>query len=907
LRLFDGVERLQVKVRWSAGPPLEPIRAGDALGGIRVRNVAYGRASAVPEFDDEIDHPAFQEEALEGDRTPLGETIFWLPPGYWTLVVQPENEEENLEGFTQLECHLVPVQPGRITVVDWPPSLARAFGGEETGRVEILDASGDSRIGTVDVALLNADRLGIEATRDNVRIHEAGVEARILSVERLKTPLDVLLLLDSSGSMKHQMSQALESAAHFIRGLPPDARITTVDFDTRPKKIQAADRAALLKALRRVRADGATALYDSILLGLKELQGKNRPALVVFTDGVDANYNDTGPGSRATKDEVLQAVSRSGIPVYTIGLGDKSDVDTLKRLATLSGGAYYAASTPEDLDPIFERIQKNLGNDYRVRFQRPARPRVGSQPVVSLVVDNSGSMDLDPEQAGCDYRIERVRQTLRRFVQDLPANFMVQLLTFSDEVKVSQVLTRYRPPLARALSLMKGEGGTNTIGAVRAALDSLRAVPSSQRFLVFLTDAALEVEEDDVKEFQTLLGVIRDARIRSLWLGMVEGDQEEVFARAARLSGGRHVIATDLDQVARTFRDLAREMGAQQDSLSLTSLRVEIRHHTPAGENVTLVASRDVDFPPAPEADVETNPEAVTWKAGPPLRPYDPELAADITGSDRVGREALVIKRIPLDYTANNKAVRMHFKEAAFLSRLRGIDAPDGYRFLALTLDLENILPAQKVAILPDGSHHPAAWVGGEVQPVRYENRVPDYLIPDLKRHCFLRWNNERSYPVSEITWLLENPLMVPGRTALAVEPGHPVRGALGFLVPAGAARAASFQYYDTAYGHVTVPLWGVTRKSEPVPMETLPQEAPTRLSETFSFRVTGISDKDRIDRVEAGEGGVFRIIQGEWISRIQAHVRLEPMERIRLLVQDEKGIRLFRLHPVTSRLPLGY
>jgi hypothetical protein len=907
LHLYDGAEQVQVRVRWSSGPPLEPIQAGDALGGIRLRNVPYGRASVLPEFDDSIDHPAFREGALAGDRTPLGDSIFWLPPGYWTLLVKPESRDEDLEGFTQMECHLVPVQPGRITVVDWPPSLARAFAGGEAGRVEILNVAADSQTGTVDMALLDADRLGIEASPDNVRIYESGAEAPILSVERLKTPLDVLLLLDSSGSMKHQMSQALASAAHFIRGLPPDTRITVVDFDTRPKKIQADGRDQLLKALEKIRAGGATALYDSILLGLGELQGKNRPALVVFTDGVDANLNDTGPGSKATKDQVLEAVQSAGIPVFTIGLGEKSDVDTLRRLAALSGGAYYAASTPEDLDPIFEQIQKNLGNCYRVRFQRPARPRKGSVPVVSLVVDNSGSMDSDPQQPGCGYRIERVRQTLRRFVEDLPGDFLIQLLTFSDDVGVRQVLARERAPLARALSLLKGEGGTNTLAAVRAALDSLRAVPSSRRYLVFLTDAALEVEEDQKKEFETLLGVIRDAQIHSLWLGMVEGEEEEVFARAARLSGGRHVIATDLDRVARVFEDLAKEMASEPQGPSAGTVRVEVRYHDAAGRNATLVASKDVTFPPAREADVEANPEAVTWKLGPRLQPCDPEVARNISGSDKLGYEVLVTKRIPLDYTAENQAVRMRFDEAVFLSRLRGIDAPDGYRFLALTVHMENILPPQKVAVLPDGSHHPASWVGGDSKPVRYEERVPTYLIPDLKRHCFLRWNNERSYPVSEVTWLLENPLTLPGQSALAVEPNRPVQGALAFLVPDGGAQAASLRFYDTNYGHIAAPLWGVTPPDEPVPLEVLPEEPPTRLSDTFSFRVTGYRDAERIETVDAGEGAVFRILEGEWTSRVQAHLRLDPAERIRLLVQDAKGSRLFRLHPVTAKLPLGY
>ncbi len=70
----------------------------------------------------------------------------------------------------------------------------------------------------------------------------------------------------------------------------------------------------------KVRANGATALYDTLLEGLADLGGKNRPALVLFTDGVDANHNDTGPGSVATKGEVLAQVAEQNIPVLPSAL-----------------------------------------------------------------------------------------------------------------------------------------------------------------------------------------------------------------------------------------------------------------------------------------------------------------------------------------------------------------------------------------------------------------------------------------------------------------------------------------------------------------------------------------------------------------------------------------------------------
>jgi len=63
--------------------------------------------------------------------------------------------------------------------------------------------------------------------------------------------------------------------------------VTIVDFDTKPKVLKTGSRRELLKALGRVRANGATALFDSILLGFDHLKNKGRRALVVLTNGMD--------------------------------------------------------------------------------------------------------------------------------------------------------------------------------------------------------------------------------------------------------------------------------------------------------------------------------------------------------------------------------------------------------------------------------------------------------------------------------------------------------------------------------------------------------------------------------------------------------------------------------------------
>ncbi|MEJ1469878.1 MAG: VWA domain-containing protein [Candidatus Sedimenticola sp. (ex Thyasira tokunagai)] len=916
-----GIPQFKGRYRWTAylnegegehevtvtlngdGPALPEVKSGEALGGLLLRNVPYGAALALPEFDGEYQHPGFSGSEQIGDKNPEGEAVFWLPPGLWKVQVNPNREQS----VTFLETHLVPVQPGEVTELEWPGSLAEAFAEEGSGRLEILGSRAETGAATVDISLLGAERTRVTPRLDNTRIIESGVETQVTAIERIETPLDVVVLLDSSGSMKGQMKTALTATANFIQSLPANADVTVIDFDTKPKPIEAKNRKGLLKALKKVRANGATALYDTLLEGLADLGGKNRPALVLFTDGVDANHNDTGPGSVATKDEVLAQVAEQNIPVFTIGFGGKSDVNTLGRVAAFSGGEYYTADDPEGLTAVFDSIRQNLGSQYHISYQRPQKAIAGNQPVLSLVIDNSGSMDTDPEVgAGSGYRIEKVRQIMRRFISRLPEEYLVQVMTFSGDSQIRQVMTRDKAAQLRALSAMEGAGATDILGSVEMSLKTLEAVPSTRRTLVYLTDAALRVDDDEQQAFELFLGQLKDANISTVWVGMVEEDTDNVFSHAAKISGGRTIIAPKLNDLDSFFETLGNEMLGAPPPVRKSLLRVAVTHRDEAGKNQLFSAAEEVEFPALEEGKQSASPEQVRWQAGAELTPYDGSVSRLLSGSDRVVQEVRISKRLPLDLEARNSAAGFHLKEALFLSRLRGIDAPEGFRYLALTLSAENLLPPQKVAIYADGANHPAAWVGGGDKPLRYEQRVPTYLIPDLRRHLFLRWNNRRSFPVSEVTWLAEEPLVLPGGNELALEAGRTVEGSLVFLVPSEMMQQTSLHLYDTNYGHLDIPISGVMEGGKAT-ITLLPQEAPVKLSDAFSLEVTGVRDVDRIEMIEAGDGALFRIVDGLFTSRVQALLDIRPADRFKLVITTAQGSRFFAPHGVTEMIPLGF
>lgn len=907
----DAKTAQTVSISLEQGPPLPEFVDGPGLGALRVRNLPNTTVSVEEEWEFSPTR-TLPKWTTRPDRTPEGDAIFWLAPGYWQVKGAPPKES----GLTSAAAHMIPVHAGKTTQVDWPRSFSTLFAPKGVGRLEIMDTRHQGDTAQVDISLVELED-NILPEADRMNCYEGGLAGKIISVEPLKSPLNVVLLLDSSGSMKGAMKQAVDAVKTFVTLFPENAEITIVDFDTKPQKLIADNRSKLLTALNTVKANGATALYDSILLGLGELKNMDRRALVVFTDGVDANFNDTGPGSKATKPEVLKAVENGKTPIYTIGFGKSPDVDTLTRVASLSGGTYYEAHDKETLDTVFTKISENLGRQYRVTYQRPQMAALSDVPVIALVVDNSGSMDYDPKRKGCGYRIQKVQEILKAFRNSLPKEFLVQLITFEDDVHFKQVISSDPAPLIRGLSLMKGYGGTNILGSTQAALDTLKAVPSTRKYLVYLTDAAMQVEKKDQAQMDICLSSLQDEGIQSLFIGMVDADEGGVFEHAAKMSDGRYVISTDLAKIQDVFAELAGTIKTTDQKEKRLSLRLTLANRDDRGKNRLFSAGRLVDFPMLPVSDQVISPEALAWSIEGPMVVYDNLAGSTVFGGDRLAKTVSVDKRIPLEVitkdethelgvTGHNEAIEVKVAEMIFLSRLKDIDPPGRHRFLVLPMTLTNTLKSQKVAVYKDGSQHPAAWMAGSAAPERYEEKIPPYLIPDLTRHMFLTWNNEIIMPVSPASWLCEEPLLLPGERSISILPDNPVTGACAFIVPDKEMTQASLQFYDINYGHMDIPLVGVI-KEKPVPPSELPTEPPKKLGDSFSLIISNVTDQDSIGQVSAGKGFVFRIIEGYLTSKVQALLSINPGERFTYHLPTDKGNFVFRLHEATEYVPMGF
>ena len=205
--------------------------------------------------------------------------------------------------------------------------------------------------------------------RDDFRVYEEGVLQRISTFFSENIPLEIVVAMDVSGSMKPSMPVVKEAVKKFLSALRPADRVTLLTFNDNVFTLAkpAADLDTRLKAVDRMSAWGGTALYDVIVKAADQLgRQTGRRALVVFTDGEDLN-------SRVPIEAAERRLETSDVVLYPIGQGRAPKIATLKevleRLAKKSGGRAFFEEL-SGLDQVFDRIIEELSNQYLLGYPR---------------------------------------------------------------------------------------------------------------------------------------------------------------------------------------------------------------------------------------------------------------------------------------------------------------------------------------------------------------------------------------------------------------------------------------------------------------------------------------------------------------------------------------------------------
>ena len=148
------------------------------------------------------------------------------------------------------------------------------------------------------------------------------------------------------------------------------------------------DRYEAIAGLRKSVAGDDTALYNSLLLALRDAaKVPGRRVVIVFSNGPDN-------ASMVAPDDVRVVAEDEGIPIYVISTNEvnKDPVSSgvFRRIAQRTGGKAYWAQTWQKQVEAFEDIREDLGNSYTVTYYSAPNPNEGFRSIAVEIVSDPG-------------------------------------------------------------------------------------------------------------------------------------------------------------------------------------------------------------------------------------------------------------------------------------------------------------------------------------------------------------------------------------------------------------------------------------------------------------------------------------------------------------------------------------
>ena len=244
-----------------------------------------------------------------------------------------------------------------------------------------VSASAQFKSGTLTVPIFvtvtdEDGRIVPNLLRDDFIVYDNGRRRELTLFENKNTPISVIVMLDTSGSMTLILDRVKAAAEQFLIRLLPDDSGRVGAFSDKiqflPKDTFTSDRDLLIASLKELDFGYPTRLWDALDEAIRHLQGENkRKVALVFTDGADT-------ASRRDLDDVMQQARAQEIMVYTIGLEtaigppgrqQRSKPDKgLKKLAEETGGGFFLLEKEDELGPTFTRVVQELHSQYVLGF-----------------------------------------------------------------------------------------------------------------------------------------------------------------------------------------------------------------------------------------------------------------------------------------------------------------------------------------------------------------------------------------------------------------------------------------------------------------------------------------------------------------------------------------------------------
>ncbi len=246
--------------------------------------------------------------------------------------------------------------------------------------------------------------------KDEFRVYEDGVLQPIFSFTQEEVPVTYGLAVDTSGSLRSQLTQVIDAAKTIVnsnkrgdetfleRFISSDKIETVQDFT--------ANKDQLMDGLDQLYVEGGqTAVIDGVYLASEHIgeyrkndnDDRRRRALIVITDGEDRN-------SYYTEAQLFQRLREEDVQIYVIGFVNELDaekalirksprdkaVNLINKLASETGGRAFFPQSLSELPEIANSIVRDMRTQYVVSYDPTNKAHDGSTRAIKVSVADAG-------------------------------------------------------------------------------------------------------------------------------------------------------------------------------------------------------------------------------------------------------------------------------------------------------------------------------------------------------------------------------------------------------------------------------------------------------------------------------------------------------------------------------------
>ena len=200
---------------------------------------------------------------------------------------------------------------------------------------------------------------------------------------------NVFVLFDTSNYMYRGFVFAQDAIAEFVRSLGTADKIAFYSYsrDLSRAATLTADRGQVLRAVRSTVAGDEAALYNTLLLTLKDAtQLKGRKVVVVFSNGPDNS-------SVVPPEDVAEFAQSAGVSIYMISTREAKleplSTAVFERMTAATGGKAYFAKNWREEKQAFASVRDDLAHLYSLSYYPKANPNAGWRAItVKLIGDH---------------------------------------------------------------------------------------------------------------------------------------------------------------------------------------------------------------------------------------------------------------------------------------------------------------------------------------------------------------------------------------------------------------------------------------------------------------------------------------------------------------------------------------